>query len=57
MLAEEIPAHHAPPWRLGMRVTKRAVIYSRISIASEESVSVARQIQSAGQYAKALGWR
>lgn len=35
---------------------KRCVIYARISVTSEESVSVERQIQSAQKYAEARGW-
>lgn len=37
--------------------TRRAVIYARISIASEKSVSVARQLESAKLYAQARGWK
>lgn len=35
---------------------KRAVIYARISVTTEESVSVERQIESAQKYAEARGW-
>lgn len=35
---------------------RRAVIYTRISVATEKSVSVERQIESARQYAAARGW-
>lgn len=37
-------------------MTKAAVIYARISVASEESVSVERQLASARKYAEARGW-
>lgn len=36
---------------------KRAVVYARISVTTEESVSVERQIESAESYAAALGWQ
>lgn len=36
--------------------TRRAVLYARISVANEESVSIARQLESAQQYAAARGW-
>jgi site-specific DNA recombinase len=36
---------------------KRAIVYARISVTTEESVSVERQIKSAQQYADALGWQ
>lgn len=36
---------------------KRCLIYARISITSEESVSVERQIEAAQQYAAARGWQ
>jgi hypothetical protein len=42
-------------YRVAMK--RRAVIYARISIATEESVSIARQIDSARSYAKARGWQ
>lgn len=35
---------------------KHAVIYCRLSVAKDESVSIARQIQSARKYAEARGW-
>lgn len=43
----------------GMEPTtgRRAVIYARISVAQEASVSVARQMQAAEQYAAARGWQ
>jgi site-specific DNA recombinase len=37
-------------------MTRRAVIYARISVASEESVSITRQIESGRKYAEARGW-
>jgi len=37
-------------------VSRKAVVYARISISNEESVSVARQIESAEQYAAARKW-
>ena len=36
--------------------SRRAVVYARVSVRSEESVSVERQIESAEQYAAARGW-
>src|SRR3954447_20849453 len=40
------------------RMRKRpAVLYARISVSTEESVSVARQIASGRRYAAARGWR
>lgn len=36
---------------------KKAVVYARISVTNEESVSVERQVESAGKYAEALGWQ
>jgi site-specific DNA recombinase len=39
-------------------MTKRpAVLYARVSVSTEESVSVARQIASGRKYAAARGWR
>ena len=35
---------------------KRAVIYARLSVASDDSVSIARQVESCTQYAEARGW-
>src|SRR4051794_3673693 len=37
--------------------TKRAVIYARISVAQEASVSIDRQLEAAQQYAAARGWQ
>lgn len=37
--------------------TRRAVIYARISVAHEASVSIDRQIEAAEQYAAARGWQ
>lgn len=39
-----------------MTTTKTAVLYARISISSDESVSVARQLESGRLYATARGW-
>lgn len=36
---------------------RRAVIYARISVSSEESVSIARQVEAAEHYAAARGWQ
>lgn len=36
--------------------TKRCVLYARLSVTKEESVSIARQLQSCRQYAEARGW-
>ncbi|MFQ1000462.1 recombinase family protein [Modestobacter sp. SSW1-42] len=37
--------------------TRRAVIYARISVAQEASVSIERQLEAAHQYAAARGWQ
>lgn len=37
--------------------TRRAVIYARISVAHEASVSIDRQVEAAEQYAAARGWQ
>jgi DNA invertase Pin-like site-specific DNA recombinase len=37
--------------------TRRAVIYARISVAQEASVSIDRQVEAAQQYAAARGWQ
>src|SRR4051812_24990298 len=37
--------------------TRRAVIYARISVAQEASVSIDRQLEAAQQYAAARGWQ
>lgn len=37
--------------------TRRAVIYARISVAQETSVSIDRQVEAAQQYAAARGWQ
>jgi site-specific DNA recombinase len=37
--------------------TRRAVIYARISVAQEASVSIERQIEAAEQYAASQGWQ
>lgn len=36
---------------------RRCAIYARISVTSEESVSLARQVEAAEQYAAARGWQ
>lgn len=36
---------------------RRAVLYARISVATEESVSIARQLASGRKYAAARGWK
>lgn len=38
-------------------MTKRAVLYARISQATEESVSVARQVEAGRALAAARGWQ
>ncbi len=35
---------------------KRALVYSRISVLTEESVSTARQVKAARRWADARGW-
>lgn len=35
---------------------KRVVVYARLSVAREESVSIRRQVESAQKYAEAQGW-
>src|SRR5680860_1732614 len=37
--------------------TRRAVIYARLSVSTEESVSVERQLEAGEAYAKARGWK
>ena len=37
-------------------MSQQAVLYARISVAYEESVSVARQVESGRKYAEARGW-
>ena len=37
--------------------TGRSVIYARISVSPEESVSIDRQVEAAQQYAAARGWK
>lgn len=37
--------------------TRRAVLYARLSVTTEESVSIERQMESARQYARARGWK
>lgn len=37
--------------------TRRCVIYARISVTKEESVSIERQLEAGRQYAAARGWR
>ena len=36
---------------------RSVVMYARISIATEESVSIARQLEAGRQYARARGWK
>ena len=40
-----------------MPTTKSCVIYARLSVTSEESVSIERQIEAAQKYAEARGWK
>lgn len=40
----------------GHRAAGSAVLYARVSVATEESVSVERQLLSGRNYAKARGW-
>ena len=35
---------------------RRCVLYARLSVTKEESVSIARQLQSGRKYAEARGW-
>lgn len=35
---------------------RRCVLYARLSVTKEESVSIARQLQSCRRYAEARGW-
>lgn len=37
-------------------MTRRCAVYARISVATEASVSIARQVEAAEQYAAARGW-
>nr|WP_211328691.1 recombinase family protein [Thermomonospora umbrina] len=39
-----------------MNQAKRCVLYARLSVTKEESVSIARQLQSCRRYAEARGW-
>ena len=39
-----------------MAVTKRAVLYARLSISSDESVSIERQLEAGRDYCRAKGW-
>lgn len=39
-----------------MTAPKRCVLYARLSISKEESVSIARQLESARKYAEGRGW-
>lgn len=41
---------------MNAKAARRCVIYARISISSEESVSIERQVEAAEQYAAARGW-
>jgi site-specific DNA recombinase len=40
-----------------MAATKSCVLYARLSVSSEESVSIERQIEAGKDYAKARGWK
>ena len=42
---------------MAITTARRAAIYARISVASEESVSIERQVEAAEQYAAARGWQ
>jgi hypothetical protein len=37
-------------------MSKLAALYARVSVATEESVSVARQLESGHRYVMARGW-
>lgn len=39
-----------------MPAFKRAVVYARLSVANEESVSIERQLEAGSNYARAKGW-
>jgi len=41
---------------VNIKQARRCVLYARLSISKEESVSIARQLQSCRRYAEARGW-
>lgn len=41
---------------MNLNQAKRCVLYARLSVTKEESVSIARQLQSCRRYAEARGW-
>lgn len=42
--------------RMKLNQARRCVLYARLSVTKEESVSIARQLQSCRRYAEARGW-
>src|SRR5690625_4090322 len=42
---------------MNLKQTKRCVLYARLSVTKEESVSIARQLQSCRRYAEARDWQ
>lgn len=42
---------------MNLKQARRCVLYARLSVAKEESVSIARQLQSCRRYAEACGWQ
>jgi len=47
----------AREWRgMNLNQVSRCVIYARLSVTKEESVSIERQLQSCSRYAEARGW-
>lgn len=49
-------AHSQHEHRLSTDRCSRCVVYARLSVTKEESVSIARQLQSCRRYAEARGW-
>jgi DNA invertase Pin-like site-specific DNA recombinase len=41
---------------MNIKQARRCVLYARLSVSKEESVSIARQLQSCRRYAEARGW-
>lgn len=41
---------------MNLKQVRRCVLYARLSVTKEESVSIARQLQSCRRYAEARGW-
>lgn len=41
---------------MNLKQVRRCVLYARLSVTKEESVSIARQVQSCRRYAEARGW-